>query len=151
MTSATSRVEVTTSRSVPTDRLRHRHRQGRPFTGPVRTFMDDSGTIAITAWNCALCSEPVEEIHDQSRDRALHLYRIRDAVAPQVTIRRPAALAASREATVTALAKEESSRPPMFGDVKELLTDILHRQGTMRGLRPGKPESGSDSPAKRSR
>lgn len=43
-------------------RSRCRHRQNRPAQGPVRTVVDDSGSLAITAWTCADCGDLIEEL-----------------------------------------------------------------------------------------
>jgi hypothetical protein len=39
-----------------------RHRSGAVASGRSRTVLDDSGSLAITAWTCTDCGELIEEI-----------------------------------------------------------------------------------------
>jgi hypothetical protein len=96
MKSANNRITITAPQPKPTNRLRCQHHRGVPLTGPVRTIIDDSGSLAITAWRCALCRDLIEEIHILSPDGTAQPYAIRHAAVPHVTTRRFAALAALR-------------------------------------------------------
>jgi hypothetical protein len=46
---------------------RCRHEEHAFGLGPVRTVLDDSGTLAIKAWTCAKCGGLMEEIQILSR------------------------------------------------------------------------------------
>jgi len=43
--------------------------------GRSRTVLDDSGTLAITAWTCTKCSRVYEEVRIMMLDRKSHLVR----------------------------------------------------------------------------
>lgn len=45
-----------------------RHRPGAVLQGSRRTVIDDSGSLAITAWTCAECGELIEEMRILSRE-----------------------------------------------------------------------------------
>jgi hypothetical protein len=47
-----------------------------------RTVLDDSGTVAITAWTCATCGGVIEEVRIMGQDGKAQLRPIRYAVAP---------------------------------------------------------------------
>jgi len=51
-------------------------------SGGSRTVLDDSGTLAITAWRCPGCGGVIEEIHLLSRYGNASRHRILHAVAP---------------------------------------------------------------------
>ncbi len=57
--------------------------------GTGRTVLDDSGTLAITAWTCAKCGGVVEEIRIMVQDGKAQPRPIRYSVAPPRSIRRP--------------------------------------------------------------
>lgn len=61
--------------------LRCDHRKGRVFNKTYRTVIDDSGSLAITAWTCAMCDDLVEEIRLLSRNGISQLHPIRYTVA----------------------------------------------------------------------
>jgi hypothetical protein len=63
----------------------HRRNSSR---GPSRTVVDDAGSLAITAWTCALCGDLVEEIRMLSRNGTSRLFPIRDAITPPASGRR---------------------------------------------------------------
>ena len=50
--------------------------------GTGRTVLDDSGTLAITAWTCARCGRVIEEIRIMVQDGKAQPRPIRYAVAP---------------------------------------------------------------------
>ena len=58
--------------------------------GTGRTVLDDSGTLAITAWTCARCGGVIEEVRIMVQDGKAQPLPIRYAVAPPRSIRRPA-------------------------------------------------------------
>jgi hypothetical protein len=72
-----ARQEVQQVRSVPCS-----HRRGTGLSGRKRTVVDDSGSLAITAWTCVQCGELIEEIRMLSRDGGLESRSIRYAVGP---------------------------------------------------------------------
>ncbi len=51
--------------------------------GRSRTVIDDSGSLAITAWTCADCGELIEELRILSRDGTVPRPSSRYVVAPQ--------------------------------------------------------------------
>jgi len=57
-----------------------------------RTVLDDSGTLAITAWTCARCGGVIEEIRIMAQDGKAQPRPIRYAVAPPNSTGRPAAV-----------------------------------------------------------
>lgn len=58
-----------------------------------RTVLDDSGTLAITAWTCARCGGVIEEIRIMVQDGKAQPRPIRYAVAPPRAAGRPAPVA----------------------------------------------------------
>lgn len=58
--------------------------------GKGRTVLDDSGTLAITAWTCAKCGGVIEEIRIMVQDGKAQPRPIRYAVAPPHSTGRPA-------------------------------------------------------------
>lgn len=96
MQSVKSRAQFSVPRSEQTNRPRCRHRRSPLSNEPIRTVVDDSGSLAITAWTCTLCGNLIEELHFLSRDGTAQPYPIRHAVAPQAQTRRLAALSVSR-------------------------------------------------------
>ena len=58
----------------------HQHRS--LGTQSTRTVIDDSGSLAITAWTCVICSKVIEEIQILSRDGTAQQHKIRYTVAP---------------------------------------------------------------------
>ena len=74
----------TTHRSlIPMVTTTCRHRRGAVLKGRSRTVIDDSGSLAITAWTCSDCGELFEEIHILSRNGKSAHRPIRYSVAPQ--------------------------------------------------------------------
>jgi len=61
--------------------------------GTSRTVLDDSGTLAITAWTCAKCGGVIEEIRIMVQDGKAQPRPIRYAVAAPHSIGRPALVA----------------------------------------------------------
>ena len=57
------------------------HRGGLWMSGRKRTVVNESGSLAITAWTCADCGELIEEIRILSRDGRPGSRPIRYAVA----------------------------------------------------------------------
>jgi hypothetical protein len=98
MSSIQNRRFVSLAAAATSSRANCRHGQADRFAGPVRTVVDDSGSLAITAWTCAVCGDVIEELHLLSRDGKTEPYPIRRAVSSQAETRRPAALPVSREA-----------------------------------------------------
>ncbi|MCS6288102.1 MAG: hypothetical protein H8K10_03900 [Nitrospira sp.] len=90
-----SHLLVSMATSATMSRSRCRHRPADRVAGPVRTVVDDSRSLAITAWTCAACGNLIEELHLLSRDGAAQPYPIRHAVAPQAQTRRLAAWSVS--------------------------------------------------------
>jgi hypothetical protein len=60
------------------------HRVMRKRSG--RTVLDESGSLAITAWRCLSCQSVTEELFVLSRDRRVQPRRIRYAVAPAMVV-----------------------------------------------------------------
>jgi hypothetical protein len=58
------------------------HSQDTVIGGTGRTVLDDSGTLAITAWTCARCGGVIEEIRIMVQDGKAQPRPIRYAVAP---------------------------------------------------------------------
>ncbi len=92
MSSIKNRRFVSLATAATSSRANCRHGQADRAAGPVRTVVDDSGSLAITAWTCAACGNLIEELHLLSRDGKTQPYPIRRAVASQVETRRLAAL-----------------------------------------------------------
>jgi hypothetical protein len=59
------------------------HQGGKRVDGRSRTVLDESGSLAITAWTCAACGGLFEEIHILSDDGKTDRRGIRYAVRPQ--------------------------------------------------------------------
>ena len=59
-----------------------RHGYDALIGGKGRTVLDDSGTLAITAWTCARCGGVIEEIRIMVQDGKVQPRPIRYAVAP---------------------------------------------------------------------
>lgn len=70
-----------------------RHCYDTVIGGTGRTVLDDSGTLAITAWTCARCGGVIEEIRIMVADGKTQPRPIRYAVAPPHSTGRPAAVA----------------------------------------------------------
>jgi hypothetical protein len=92
---------ATVSRTTVGSRKHHRnpersllclHQDGRPLSGRSRTVLDESGSLAITAWTCATCGELIEEIRILSHDGKPDLHPIRYTVTPQPRLGRVAAV-----------------------------------------------------------
>lgn len=56
--------------------------------GRSRTVLDDSGTVAITAWTCATCGGVIEEVRIMVQDGKAQPHPIRHAVAPPHSVGR---------------------------------------------------------------
>ena len=88
--------ETKSLRSISFDSLRRkaqvacRNCYGAVIGGIGRTVLDDSGTLAITAWACAKCGEIVEEIRILAQDGKAQPHPIRYAVATPRSLGRPA-------------------------------------------------------------
>ena len=67
-------------------RCAHCHRIS--MGGTVRTILDDSGSLAITAWKCESCGGVIEEIQILLRYGKAQPRRIRYAVSQQRRTRR---------------------------------------------------------------
>jgi hypothetical protein len=61
--------------------------------GTGRTVLDDSGTLAITAWTCARCGGVIEEVCIMVQGGKAQPRPIRYAVAPPRSTGRPAPVA----------------------------------------------------------
>ncbi|HSE58873.1 MAG TPA: hypothetical protein VLA99_09240 [Nitrospiraceae bacterium] len=59
------------------------HLRRKFLNGTSRTVMDESGSLAITAWTCADCGGLIEEVHILPRDGLSVRRPIRYAVARQ--------------------------------------------------------------------
>lgn len=70
-----------------------RHCYDTVIGGTSRTVLDDSGTLAITAWTCARCGGVIEEIRIMAQDGKAQPRPIRYAVAPPRSIGRLAPVA----------------------------------------------------------
>jgi RNase P subunit RPR2 len=75
------------------NRIACRHCHDAVKGGTSRTVLDDSGTLAITAWTCARCGGVVEEIRIMVQDGKAQPRPIRYAVAPPRSTGRPAPVA----------------------------------------------------------
>lgn len=58
------------------------HKAHGVMSGTSRTVLDDSGSLAITAWTCSKCGKVVEEIGIMTQDGKVRSHRMRFAVAP---------------------------------------------------------------------
>jgi hypothetical protein len=56
-------------------------------------MLDDSGTLAITAWTCAKCGGVLEEVRIMTQGRKSHPRPIRYTEKPLDSIGRPAPVA----------------------------------------------------------
>lgn len=70
-----------------------RHWYDTVMGGRGRTVLDDSGTLAITAWTCAKCGGVIEEVRIVVQGRKAQPRPIRYAVAPLRLTGRPAPVA----------------------------------------------------------
>ena len=70
-----------------------RHSHDTVVGGKGRTVLDDSGTLAITAWTCARCGGVIEEIRIMVQDGKAQPRPIRYAVAAPHSTGRPALVA----------------------------------------------------------
>ena len=73
---------VTLSFSQRKNQIGCRHGYDNLIGGKGRTVLDDSGTLAITAWTCARCGGIIEEIRIMVQDGKVQPRPIRYAVAP---------------------------------------------------------------------
>ena len=69
-----------------------RHWYDKVMGGWGRTVLDDSGTLAITAWICAKCGGDIEEVRIMMHGRKAQPRPIRYAVAPLHSTGRPASV-----------------------------------------------------------
>ncbi len=69
MSSINNRWFVYTVTAATSRRTNCRHRQDDRVAKPVRTVVDDSGSLAITAWTCAACGDLIEEVRILPNDR----------------------------------------------------------------------------------
>lgn len=60
-----------------------RHLRGAVSPAGSRTVVDESRSLAITAWTCADCGDLIEEIRILSRGGGVQSVPIRYAVVPQ--------------------------------------------------------------------
>ena len=67
-----------------------RHWYDTVMGGRGRTVLDDSGTLAITAWTCAKCGGVIEEVRIVVQGGRAQPRPIRYAVAPLRSTGRPA-------------------------------------------------------------
>jgi hypothetical protein len=70
-----------------------RHWYDTVMGGRGRTVLDDSGTLAITAWICAKCGGVIEEVRIIMQGGKTQPRPIRYAVAPLHSTGRPASVA----------------------------------------------------------
>jgi hypothetical protein len=63
------------------------HRTNGLLNQTSRTVLDDSGSLAITAWTCSKCGGVLEEIRILTQDGRAQTRPIRFAVAPPHTKR----------------------------------------------------------------
>jgi len=70
-----------------------RHGYDTVMGGRGRTVLDDSGTLAITAWTCAKCGGVIEEVRIMAQGGKAQPRPIRYAVAPLRSTGRPALVA----------------------------------------------------------
>lgn len=61
----------------------HRHTHEGVLEERSRTVIDDSGSLAITAWTCAACGALVEELLLLSRERTAARPTMRYRIVPQ--------------------------------------------------------------------
>lgn len=65
--------------------MRCRSCHGMMVGGKNRTVLDDSGSLAITAWWCRDCDEVIEEVRTRPRGGDMKPRRVRYAVRPWET------------------------------------------------------------------
>ena len=70
-----------------------RHWYDAAMGGRGRTVLDDSGTLAITAWTCARCGGVIEEVRIMLQGRKSQPRPIRYVVAPPHSTGRPVPIA----------------------------------------------------------
>ena len=75
------------------NQLACRHCYDTVMSGRGRTVLDDSGTLAITAWTCATCGGVIEEVRMMVQGRKAHPHPIRYAETPRHSVGRPAPVA----------------------------------------------------------
>jgi len=75
------------------NRIACRHYCNTVVGGKGRTVLDDSGTLAITAWTCARCGGVIEEIRIMVQDGKAQPRPIRYAVAAPHSTGRPVPVA----------------------------------------------------------
>ncbi len=92
MSSIKNRRFVSMATAATSSRANCRHGEADRVAGPFRTVVDDSRSLAITAWTCASCGDVIEELHLLSRDEKTQPYPICHAVASQAETRWLAAL-----------------------------------------------------------
>lgn len=69
-----------------TDQLKCRYCRGIVAGRSGRTVVDDSGSLAITAWSCSRCGGVIEEIRILAQDGTARPRPMRYAVAPQLQV-----------------------------------------------------------------
>src|SRR5580765_5674336 len=84
---------VTLNFSHQKNQIACRHCYDTVTGGTGRTVLDDSGTLAITAWTCAKCGGVIEEIRMMVQEGKAQPRPIRYAVAAPHSIGRPALVA----------------------------------------------------------
>jgi hypothetical protein len=62
--------------------MRCDHRNNGLEKQTSRTVLDDSGSLAITAWTCSKCGQVIEEIYILAQDGTTQTGSARFAVAP---------------------------------------------------------------------
>lgn len=70
-----------------------RHGYDTAMGGRGRTVLDDSGTLAITAWTCTRCGGVIEEVRIMVQGGKTQQRPTRYAVAPPHSTGRPAPVA----------------------------------------------------------
>ncbi|MEK6803631.1 MAG: hypothetical protein AABZ34_13355 [Nitrospirota bacterium] len=103
MSSIKSRLLVSMAMSATMSRSCCRHRQAERLTEPVRTVVDDSGSLAITAWTCAVCGDLIEEIRILPRQRVVPFHLSGSTYVPKVRGGRPTALSVPTRTMVSAM------------------------------------------------
>jgi hypothetical protein len=84
---------VTLNFSQRKNRIACRYCFDTPIGGTGRTVLDDSGTLAITAWTCATCGGVIEEVRIVAQGGKTQPRPIRYAVAPPHSTGRSAPVA----------------------------------------------------------
>lgn len=98
MPSIQNRRYVSMTTAAASRRTNCRHNRDDRVSGPVRTVVDDSESLAITALTCSGCGRLIEALHLLSRDGTAKPYQML-AVASRVQPRRSVALSVLRSAT----------------------------------------------------